>query len=80
MMIEEISYIKNFAKIFTDPKFKEFFSVDILRKQIENEFNEKKEKYDQTDPFYHDLIENLERKGDEDLEAIDAFENEKKEK
>ena len=29
--LEEISYIENFANIFTDPKFKEFVSVDILR-------------------------------------------------
>ena len=76
--LEEISYIKKFADIFTDPKFKEFFSVDILKKQIENEFNTKKKKYDQTDPFYHDLIENLERKRDKDLEAIKTFENKKK--
>ena len=76
--LEEISYIEKCAVIFTDPKFKVFFSVDILRKQIENEFNTKKEKYDQTDRFYHDLIENLERKRDEDLEAINDFENKKK--
>ena len=76
--LEEISYIKQFADIFTDPKLKDFFSVDILRKQIEDEFNKKKKKYDQADPFYHDLIESLERKKDEDLEAVDAFENKKK--
>ena len=52
--------------------------MDILRKQIEDEFNKKK--YDQTDPFYHDLIESLERKRDEDLEVMGAFENKKKEK
>ena len=50
--------------------------MDILRKQIEDEFNKKK--YDQTDPFYHDLIESLERKRDEDLEVMGAFENKKK--
>ena len=29
---EEISYIKQYTNIFTDPKFSEFFSTDILRK------------------------------------------------
>ena len=56
--LEEISYIKKFANIFTDPKFKEFFSADIIREQIESEFNKKKNKYDETDPFCQDLIEN----------------------
>ena len=49
--LEEISYIKKFANIFTDPKLKEFFSADIIREQIESEFNKKKNKYDETDPF-----------------------------
>ena len=76
--LEEISYIKKFANVFTDPKFKEFFSAGIIREQIESKFNKKKDKYDETDPFYHDLIENLERKKGEDLEALEAFENKKK--
>ena len=30
--LEEISYIKQYTNIFTDPNFSEFFSTDILRK------------------------------------------------
>ena len=30
--LEEISYIKNYTNIFTDPKFSEFISLDILKK------------------------------------------------
>ena len=74
----EISYIKEYANIFTDPKLSEFFSVDILRKQIEDEFNQKMKKYNPRDIFYGELKENLERKRDEDLETIAAYENKKK--
>ena len=76
--LEEISYIKEYTNIFTDPKFSEFFSIDILRKQIEDEFNRKMKKYNRRDIFYNELKENLERKRDEDLETITAYENEKK--
>ena len=76
--VEEISYIKECTSILTDPKFSEFFSVDILRKQIENEFNQKMKKYNPRDIFYDELKENLERKRDEDLETIAAYENKKK--
>ena len=76
--VEEISYIKECTNILTDPKFSEFFSVDILKKQIENEFNQKMKKYNPCDIFYDELKENLERKRDEDLEAIAAYQNKKK--
>ena len=76
--VEEISYIKECTNILTDPKFSEFFSVDILKKQIENEFNQKMKKYNPCDIFYDELKENLERKRDEDLETIAAYENKKK--
>ena len=75
--VEEISYIKEYTNIFTDSKFSEFFSVDILRKQIENEFNQKMKKYNPRDIF-DELKENSERKRDEDLEAIAAYQNKKK--
>ena len=76
--IDEISYIKEYTNIFTDPKFSEFFSIDVLRKQIEDEFNRKMKKYNRRDIFYNELKENLERKRDEDLETITAYENKKK--
>ena len=76
--LEEISYIKNYTDIFTDPKFTEFFSTDILRKQVEDTFNKKIEKYNPRDIFYDELKENLKRKRDEDLETITAYENKRK--
>ena len=50
--LEEISYIKEYTNIFTDPKFSEFFLVDILRNQIEDEFNQKMKKYNPRDIFH----------------------------
>ena len=76
--LEEISYIKEYTNIFTDPKFSECFSTDILRKQIEDELNQKIKKYNPRDIFYEELKENLERTRDEDLETIAAYENKKK--
>ena len=76
--LEEISYIKEYTNIFMDPKFSEFFSVDILRKQIEDEFNQKMKKYNPCDIFYDELKENLESKRDEDLETIAAYEIKRK--
>ena len=76
--LEEISYIKECTNIFTDSKFSEFFSFDILRKQIEDEFNQKMKKCNSRDVFYDELKENFERKRDEDLEKIVAYENKKK--
>ena len=76
--LEEISYIKEYTNIFTDPKFSEFFSVDILRNQIEDEFNQKMKKYNPRDIFHDELKENLERKRDEDLKTIAAYEKKEK--
>ena len=76
--LEDILYNKNYTNIFTDPKFSEMFSLNILKKQIEVDFEEKMKKYNPHDIFYQELKENLERKRDEDLEAIDAYENKRK--
>ena len=75
---EEISYIKNYTNIFTNPNFSELFLLDILKKQIEVDFKQKMKKYNLRDIFYKELKENLESKKDEDLEAIDAYKNKRK--
>ena len=49
--------------------------MNILRDQVNAEFEKKKEKYGKKDPFYDSLIEMLQQKRDEDLEAIDGSEN-----
>ena len=73
--LEEVAYIKKYLNIFTDSKFREFFWMNILRDQVNAEFENKKEKYDKEDPFYDSLIEMLQQKRDKDLEAIDGLEN-----
>ena len=39
---EEIAYIKKYLNIFTDLKFREFFSADILRVHVECEYQKNK--------------------------------------
>ena len=75
---EEIAYIKKYSNIFKDPKLKEFFPTDILREQVNREFEKKMEKYDETDPFHDFLIDDLEQKREEDLEAISGLESKKR--
>ena len=76
--IEKLSYIKKYADIFVNPKFKEFFSMDVVKAQIETEFKKKMEKYNKNDIFCEYLLENLQIRRDKQLEAIAAFEKKKK--
>ena len=75
---EEIAYIKKYLNIFTDPKFREFFSADIFREHAEREYQKNKKKYNKDDRFYEFFMEDLELKRVEDLESIPAFENKKR--
>ena len=75
---EKIAYIKKYSNIFTDPKFREFFSTDILKEQVERKYQKKKERYDKDDEFYEFFIEDLELKRAEDLESISPLENKKR--
>ena len=63
-----------------DSRYKEFFSQDLLRQQIQAECNIKKERLDEDDPFYFAILESLNRKLEEDLEAIHLFSKKKKRK
>ena len=76
--LDEIAYIKKYANILLDNKYKEYFSIDLLRQQVEKEFEKKKEKLNKDDSFYDAISEVIERKRDEDLEAIAGFERNKK--
>ena len=67
---EEIAYIKKYANIYTDPKFREFFSADILRAQIERKFQKNKEQYSKDNEFFEFFIEDLELKRAEDLSLL----------
>ena len=71
--LDEINYIKKFTNVFQNPCYREFFTIDLLKKQVNNEFKEKCEKLDKNDPFYNSIYENLTQKLDENLEAIEMF-------
>ena len=67
-------------RIFLQIQNLELFSADILREQVNREYEIDKEKYNKSDEFYSFFIEELEQKREEDLEAITAVENKKKKK
>ena len=75
---EETAYIKKYSNIFTEPKFKELFSADILREQVERDFHKKKEKYSKDDEFFEFFMEDLELKKAGDLESIAPLEKKKR--
>ena len=78
--LDEISYIKKYMNIMLDNRYKEFFTIDLLKQQIQAEFNKKTENLDQDDPFYFSIYESLSRKLEEDLEAIEMCSKSRKRK
>ena len=57
--LDEISYIKKYTNIMLDNRYKKFFTIDLLKEQIQAEFNKKTENLDQDDPFYFSIYEFL---------------------
>ena len=70
---EELKYIKKLTNIFSDEKFKEFFTEDVLRKQVEDEFDEKLQSLDPNDEFYIAEKEGITELKNEKLEAIEGL-------
>ena len=68
--LDEISYIKKFTNILQESRYRQFFTIDLLKQQIQTEFNKKTENLDQDDPFYLLIYEVHSRKLEEDLEAV----------
>ena len=75
---EELAYIKKFTNVFQDPKFKEFFTIGLFKKQVEDEFEQKLEQLDVHDEFYPALLESITQTKNEKLEVIDGFFSKKK--
>ena len=50
--LDEISYIKKFTNVMQDSRYRELFSLDLLRQQIEGEYDRKRDKLDEYDPFF----------------------------
>ena len=70
---EELKYIKKHTSILSDQQLSEFFSTDLLKEQLNNEFKEQCANLNENDPFYLSIKENLTQKYEEDLEAIDMY-------
>ena len=70
---EELKYIKKHTSILSDQQLSEFFSTDLLKEQLNNEFKEQCANLNENDPFYFSIKENLTQKYEEDLEAIDMY-------
>ena len=71
--LDEISYLKRFMNIMQDWRYREFFSLGLKQEQIQKEYDENKKNLDETDSFYPAILESMNRKKKEDLEAIDLF-------
>ena len=67
--LEELKYIKNYNN-FDDEIF-EFFSTDLLRENLNNEFQEQIQKLDTNDPYYFSILENLTEKYERDLAGVE---------
>ena len=78
--LDEIGHIKKFTNIMQDSHFREFFSEELLKQQVQEEFNKKSENLDPDDHFYFSIYESPSRKLEEDLEAIELFSKNKKRK
>ena len=76
--LDEISYIKKFTNIMQDSRYRELFTIDLLKQQIQAEFNKKTENLDQDDPFYFSIYESHSKKLEDDLEAIEMFSKRRK--
>ena len=64
---------KNLPTFCKIKAIKIFFSIEILKEQVNSEFNEKAKKLDREDPLYFTMYESMSDKLHEDLEAIKMF-------
>ena len=71
--INEIHYMKRYTNIITDQKCRDLFSPDLMRREMEGEFEEKLKNLNKEDPAYEAILEYFERRKAEDLDAVDSF-------
>ena len=72
--IGEISYIKKFCTIFGNKTYREFLSPTVMRKEITQDRTTKIMSLNKNDPTYQARQEYFENKMEEDLDAVDSFE------
>ena len=72
--ISEILYITKFSTIFGNETCRDFFSPTVMREEIYSEYNSKLLSLDKNDPFYDGRKEYFKNKMEEDLDAVNSFE------
>ena len=76
----EISFIKKYKTIFSDEGLRDFFLPDLPRNEIEQTFQAKIFALNKNDPTFEARKKYLERKKEEEPEAVDSFEKSKRSK
>ena len=70
--VDKIGYLKKFTNIMRDWRYRDFFSLDLMRKQVWREFESNKSKLEDDDDYIYNC-QDLEVKREEELEAIELF-------
>ena len=76
----DIAYIKNYTTIFNDDSFRHFFSLPLLREEINQTYEAKIFALNQEDLTYEARKKCSERKKVEKIDAVNSFEKNKKAK
>ena len=76
----ETAYIKNYTTTFNDETFRDFFSPPLLRQEITQTYDAKIFARNKDDPTYEARKKYFEHKREEDLNAVNTFEKNKKAK
>lgn len=72
--IGKISYIKKFCTISGNETYRDFFSLIVMREEINEEYSSKIVSLNKNDPTSQARKEYLENKMEEVLDAVDSFE------
>ena len=75
--LKELTYVERYHNIF-DPKFSEFVTIDLIKQNIEETYNDKLIKLDKEDKFYQIKLDTLNTKRLTNLEVANSFENKQK--
>ena len=78
-VINEMSYIKKYYNIF-DQKVSEFVNSDVLKHQIEQDFQQQIANVKHDDPFRSGRINSVKYQNKEDLDALECLKNKEKKK
>ena len=77
--LKELTYVERYHNIF-DPKLSEFVTIDLIKQNIEEKYNDKLIKLDKENKFYQIKLNTLNTERLTNLEAANSFENKQKKK